>query len=709
MSIDSIMASSLSALQANQAALRNTSTNVANVNTEGYTRLDTQFVSRTEQGGLYGVEVEVQRAANRYLAEAEMRSAASVASTQVRANFLDRAQGLFGDPSDGGSVFSAFDGVLNSFNAVALDPSAGLRQSDAVANLNTLVDQLDRTSLEMMALRDEANMRVKSVVDETNALMQSIAKLNGSIQQARIAGADSTQAESEQSRLLDRLSELVAVRTQERSLGGVEVRTLDGMLLVNHEASQLTFSEVTGPQQYARIEVKQPHAVAPLPFEASLDGGELQGLLQVRDVDLADMSAAFGEYAAGVMEAVNAAHNEASSVPAPNALIGVNTGLVATDQHGLSGVAHLGLTDAGGVLTANVRIDFSTGVIINPAGATLANFGANATIQDMVNGINTALGGSGTATFSQGVLTLQAANVTEGVVVRQDDTTPSDRSGRGFAHAFGLNNLLEKPTPTSFATGLSSTSAHGLTAGQSIVLDLKSADGTVIRQATATVSATGGTMADLLNDMNSSLLGYGAMSLDSDGRIVFTPSGTSGVERYDLVSDTTTRGDTGLAISQLFGLGDAIPAMRARSIEVRSDISNNPSLLATAKPDLDGVIVGTLALAPGDGRGAIGLESAGERIIKFGASGNMMGQTTSINDYAARLAGSFGSKANAAEAAASAASSVREEIQMRRQADEGVNIDEELVKMTQYQQAYSAASRMIQAAKDLYDTLLSVV
>ena len=45
----------------------------------------------------------------------------------------------------------------------------------------------------------------------------------------------------------------------------------------------------------------------------------------------------------------------------------------------------------------------------------------------------------------------------------------------------------------------------------------------------------------------------------------------------------------------------------------------------------------------------------------------------------------------------------------RRQAVEGVNLDEELVNMTTYQQAFSASARMIQAAKDLYDVLLALV
>ena len=36
-------------------------------------------------------------------------------------------------------------------------------------------------------------------------------------------------------------------------------------------------------------------------------------------------------------------------------------------------------------------------------------------------------------------------------------------------------------------------------------------------------------------------------------------------------------------------------------------------------------------------------------------------------------------------------------------------LDEELVKMTTYQQAYAAASRMIQAARDLFDITLNMV
>ena len=57
----------------------------------------------------------------------------------------------------------------------------------------------------------------------------------------------------------------------------------------------------------------------------------------------------------------------------------------------------------------------------------------------------------------------------------------------------------------------------------------------------------------------------------------------------------------------------------------------------------------------------------------------------------------------------STASAVLDEANNRRQAKEGVNMDEELVNMTTYQQAYNASARLIQAASDMYDTLLGML
>ena len=49
------------------------------------------------------------------------------------------------------------------------------------------------------------------------------------------------------------------------------------------------------------------------------------------------------------------------------------------------------------------------------------------------------------------------------------------------------------------------------------------------------------------------------------------------------------------------------------------------------------------------------------------------------------------------------------EADTRRTSAEGVNLDQELISMTTYQQAFSASARLVQAGKDLYDVLLQMV
>ena len=69
---------------------------------------------------------------------------------------------------------------------------------------------------------------------------------------------------------------------------------------------------------------------------------------------------------------------------------------------------------------------------------------------------------------------------------------------------------------------------------------------------------------------------------------------------------------------------------------------------------------------------------------------------------------SIGRKAAAADDAKTAANAVKTEADTRRASVEGVNLDEELVNLTTYQQAYSASARLVQAVKDMYDALLNM-
>jgi flagellar hook-associated protein 1 FlgK len=704
LSIQSIMGTGLSALFANQQALKAVSTNVANVNTVGYSRLEVNFVSRSSSGGAAGVEIEITRVANTFLSAAEMRGAADVSAADMLAQFMDRAQGLLGDPSDSSSVFATLDPVFSSFGSLAVDPSSALRQSSALSDLRTLLSQLDTTAEEISALRDESHSRVITAMEEANALMSGIARLNASIQRSTIGGVSATEAETEQQRMLDRLSEIMDIRTQPRSLGGVEVRTSDGLLLVDVDAARLGLSSTSNGEAYPGLVMMSPRSTTEIPLESHLQGGELKGLLRARDHELVNLQLAFGEFAAGAAETLNAAHNAGTSVPAPSELTGRNTGLLATDRLNFTGVTHIAIVDDTGNVVRNFRVDFNTQQILDDQ-ANVTTF--TNSIGDFQAALNTAMGVDGQVSFANGQLQLEAMTPGTGIAIRDDTTSPALRAGKGFSHTFGLNDLVTHGSQLSYATGLSATDLHGFTAGQKMTFALRNQDGSIMRRIEFTVGA-GTTMDSLRTDLNTALQGYGQATLNAEGRLQLVPT-SNNVARIDVTEDTTVRGDTSLSMSQLFGLGEAIPMQRARMLDIRSDIGSNPQLLATALADLSGAAAGQRVLSPGDGRGALAIEASSTTQRRFAGAGGLVGQVTSIADYAARLAGHAGVRAEALEAAKLAAESVRDEVKARRMGEEGVNLDEELVKMTTYQQAYAAASRMIQAARDLYDITLNMV
>ncbi|OYW24547.1 MAG: hypothetical protein B7Z44_20365 [Caulobacter sp. 12-67-6] len=118
---------------------------------------------------------------------------------------------------------------------------------------------------------------------------------------------------------------------------------------------------------------------------------------------------------------------------------------------------------------------------------------------------------------------------------------------------------------------------------------------------------------------------------------------------------------------------------------------------------------GTTALAVGDGRGALALAKSGDVAADFSAVGGTAAMKTSLLRYAADFSGTIARKAAAAESRKDAAEAVAIEVDTQRQAQEGVNLDEELINLTTYQQAFNASARLIQATKDMFDVLTNMI
>ncbi len=713
MSFGSVLLTGLSGLRAAQTGMSVVSQNISNANTPGYVRTEMHLAPRTNLGPGAGVDVAaVRRAADQFLSTASYISVAAHGAAAARADLLARAQSSFGDPASETSMFAMLDSFWSSLTELGVDPASTLRRVNAVSDLETTYAEVHRIGQSLQDLIAEADQRIGDAVADAQSLINRIAQLNEEIRLNKRTDADASAAENAQSALIDELSRLIDVRVSALPEGGVHVRTSGGGLLVGAQAATLSYSPNTAPFSANGVIAFNAELGTQSNIEPFLLGGEIKGLIEVRDVDLAGLAEALGGFAAELADTLNQVHNENASSPAASTLVGRQTGLLGTDALGFTGNAIVGIVDSEGDLAQRLSIDFDAQTITGENPAAVYNF-AGGTVADFATALNAALAAAtppGSANFTGGKLTMSAG--TGGMVIQQDPADPSARAGRGFAHFFGMNDLVSRPTPIFFQSGIQGGDAHGFNAGGEISYQVRDAAGRFIADRTISISgalaAPGADWDDLIAALNASGTGvgeFGSFALDNaTGRLSFTPNPAFEVIQ---VHDTTQRGATGVSVSGLHGLSDQATAGRALELQVKSAISSDPSLLAVGRPDLTSAL-GDRIIEAGDNRGSAALLAARDTQRTFARAGVMTGQTTTVAVYAARLGGEAGRLSQAAQRSAEGAEAVATASNDRRAQVEGVSLDDELLKMTTYQNAYAAAARVIQAAKEMLDVLMAI-
>lgn len=707
-----VLLAGLSGLRASQTGLGVVSQNIANANTPGYVRTELALTPRTQLGAGAGVEVEgIKRAADRFLSTASYIAGAASGAASARADLLARAQAQFGDPASGASMFAMLDNFWSALTELGVDPSSALRRSEAVNNLETMFTEVQRIGESLQNLISEADQRISDAVGEAQSLINRIAEMNQEIRLNKRTGADTTGAENAQSAMIDQLSALLDVRVTAVPEGGVHVRTSGGALLVGVDAARLNYTPGNAQNATFGTITMNADIGAFSNLEPYITGGSIKGLLEVRDNELPGLLEALGGFAAALGDSVNQVHNENASSPARSTLTGRQTGLLGTDSLGFTGDATIGVVDGAGVLRQRLNIDFDAGQITSEDPAIVYNFADN--IDAFVTALDTALAASnpaGGASFANGIMSINAG--TGGLVVQQDSADPSARGGRGFSHFFGLNDLVSRPTPLFFENGIQGADELGFNPGGQMIFEVRDGAGRVIANRTVEISgalaAPGATWDDLLWELNAAGTGvgeYGGFAMDpATGRIGFTANGSFEVT---LQYDSTQRGNTGVSVSALHGMAPAMNARRAMETHVNSAILADPMLLAVGRPDLSADL-GDRVVEAGDNRGATALAAAKDSARGFPAAGVMTAQSTTLAVYASRLGGEAGRLSSAAQRAALGAESVLIAANDRRAEVESVSLDDELMKMTVYQNAYAASARVIQAAKEMIDVLMAI-
>ncbi|GHF25024.1 flagellar hook-associated protein FlgK [Kordiimonas sediminis] len=703
-SLNAILNTSLTGLFTSQESLRVTSNNIANVNTPDYARLKVSQAATVLQGESVGVQVtEITRIVDEFLMTALRNANSATGEFEIQAEFHDRIQGILGKPESESSFSAQLEQVYAAIAELTLNPSDALRRQQMMSEMTSFLQHMDQLAGQIQDLRAEASDKISESVDFANDALVRISELNPLLARAYATGDETGGLEGLMDQALSELSNYMDITINRQSNGTVWVSSASGITLVDTGLSQLKYSSpgiVSSETSFPSITSFKvdKNTLEPLSNEIDMTthirSGRIRGLMDLRDDQLVDLSLSLGEMAARVKDQFNAVHNQFSSTPPLNTLTGKQTFLNGTDAPGFTGIATFAVADANGDLVAKTIVDFDT--------APPADMNA------LVTQINAGLGGAGTVSFTNGVLSFTATDPSHGAVIADSDTAPTDRGGRGFSHFFGMNDLILSDSEGIYETGLTGTEAHNMTAGETMNFSVY--DNTGRELTNITVNVTGTTYNDMIAELNNvaGLGAYFSFSLDSKGALQWNETANYDGLRLDVRSDSTNAGSTGMGFTQIFGMDPSAHARAAQNLTIRRDVFENPGLMSIGKFDHTAA-VGSQVLTPGDQRGALAFQDIETKFVDFASAGELKNTNATLSQYVARFLGNAGQMATRAANQQADNGALRTELSQKNADVSGVNMDEELANLIVYQNAYNAAARMLSSVQELYDALLQAV
>ena len=282
-----------SGLLVNQAALNTISNNVANVNTEGYSRKNINLESKTVDGTGVGVQLSaVTHSVDQGLIKSFRLESTSLGDLSVQEDFFERIQELFGEPADNTSISHLFNNLNVALESLSAQANGTTEKSELVRRSEDLVSKLGTMTNTLQELRQQADAQIGAAVVEINAISANISEINDTLVRTQTVNNDPSGLLDQRDLEINRLAQLVDIRTFTRSDGDVVVFTSAGRTLVDAVPAALThnvastvastMSEAAGTIDGIFIGTK----IAGNNITDEIRGGELKGLIDIRDTVL---------------------------------------------------------------------------------------------------------------------------------------------------------------------------------------------------------------------------------------------------------------------------------------------------------------------------------------------------------------------------------------------------------------------------------------
>lgn len=725
----SVFTIALSGLNAANMGLSTAGHNIANANTDGYSRQQIKqsapYPALTGSGyvGL-GTRVDtVTRSYDQFLTQQVQTTQAKSSYYDTYLSHISEIDNLVADSSAGVSpvMQSYFSAVQN----VATNPSNLPARQALLSSAQTLVNRFQSVNQVLSDQRSALNGEISSAVANINTIAKQIADINGQIVLSSGSGQTPNDLLDQRDQMLKELNTLVKASTTTQSNGSINVFIGSGQNLVVGEQT-FTLDAVSSPDDPQNLTVvyKQNGNTVYLP-ENALNGGELGALLEFRSgsLDLAQNS--LGEVAMGLAEMFNAQQRAGMDLDG-------NMGQNLFD-YSRQGALDIALNGA----TINVTSQSNS---IPTSDFSLAYDGANY--------ILTRLSDESTQTITPAQMT--AGYTALGVTLQRTAGAPVGAATTSWSFPPDVGSIVPSSRNNAASTGAVdgyvsdvgqlTTSNYELQydGANYILTRLSDSEKTVFSAATVAAGpvshdgmtfSIGGSWAagdqfsikpyeGFINSLSVKMTDPRDVAAASPIRLTSSSSNTGSATLTQPTVDTPTTTTTSTVNTALknpvniaftsttsFNVTDTVTGVTtAHAYTAGMTLNvNGWSLKITGQPASgDTFSIGDNVSGSADGSNALKL--AALQTTKL-----LSGGTATFGESYSQMVSAIGTQTSEVETMSDAQATMLEQAETARDSVSGVNLDEEAASLLRYQQAYIAASKLIQIAQKAFEEIANIV
>lgn len=300
-----------SALLSFQRSLATTGHNIANVNTEGYSRQQVILGTTNpfyEYRGWFGTGVtttEVRRVYDDFVSKQVTQNTSSYFHQSALSEMAATLDMLASN--EGTSLNTALQNFFNSVQEVATSPTSIAARDVMLQESRSLVERFDLLNGEFERLQKQNNSQIRMAVNDINMLSSAIAEANEDIAIAWANGDPPNDLLDRRDKLINDLAEHVGIQTLPQDDGSINVFIGQGQaLVVGDKAATLEATPMNEDPEMLDVALVTPGAN--IEITRYITGGDLGGNLEFRDQVLTPARNEIGRVALGLAELFNNQH-----------------------------------------------------------------------------------------------------------------------------------------------------------------------------------------------------------------------------------------------------------------------------------------------------------------------------------------------------------------------------------------------------------------